>query len=113
MEAGVNKYRNKPIVVDGIRFASKAEAARDAELQLLQRAGKISRITRQPRFPLVVGGVKICTYVGDWQYYEILDGPKNAVQEVVEDRKGVLTAAFKIKWALAKALHPEIEWRLS
>lgn len=101
-----SKYRNQPVVVDGVRFASKSEAARDAELQLLQRAGRISDIKRQPRFPLVVAGIKICTYVGDWEYIE--DNFR-----VVEDRKGVLTQAFKIKWALAKALHPDIEWRLS
>jgi hypothetical protein len=107
-----SKYKNVPTVVDGVRFASKAEAKRDAELQLLERAGQIRDLKRQPRFPLVVNGVKVCTYVGDWAYHEILSSIE-AVQPVVEDRKGVLTPAFKIKWALAKALHPEIEWRLS
>jgi hypothetical protein len=102
-----SKYRNVPTVVDGVRFASKAEAKRDAELQLLKRAGMIQSLRRQPRFPLVVNGVKVCTYVGDWLY----DEPGG--HWVVEDRKGALTPAFKIKWALAKALHPEIEWRLS
>lgn len=105
-----SKYRNQPVVVDGVRFASKAEAKRDAELQLLCKAGEVMAITRQPRFQLVVNGVKVCTYVGDWQYVE------KRGQEmflIVEDRKGALTPAFKIKWALAKALYPEIEWRLS
>jgi hypothetical protein len=108
---GIRKYRNTPVVVDGIRFASKAEAMRDAELQLLERAGKISGIRRQPRFDLCVQGRKICRYVGDWQYVEHSDDGKSF--RVVEDRKGVLTPAFKIKWALAKALYPDIEWRLS
>lgn len=106
-----SKYRNVPTVVDGVRFASKAEAARDAELQLLGRAGKIAFLKRQPRFPLVVNGVKICTYVGDWQYDE--RDAKGAITTIVEDHKGALTPAFKLKWALAKALHPEIQWRLS
>lgn len=105
-----SKYRNIPTIVDGVRFASKAEAKRDAELRLLERAGKIWIEKRQPRFPLVVNGVKVCTYVGDWRYTEFQPG---ANVDVVEDRKGALTPAFKIKWALAKALHPEIEWRLS
>lgn len=121
-----SKYRNVPTVVDGVRFASKAEAARDAELQLLAKAGRIGGIKRQPRFPLLVNGTKICTYVGDWEYWELPDGAHGAQRpqappedrhaighRVVEDRKGALTPAFKIKWALAKALHPEIEWRLS
>lgn len=113
-----SKYKNVPTVVDGVRFASKAEAKRDAELQLLQRAGRIEYLQRQPRFPLKVNGVKVCTYVGDWSYIErAYPTPNGRVVEhriqVVEDRKGVLTPAFKLKWALAKALHPEIEWRLS
>jgi hypothetical protein len=33
------KYRATPIILDGIRFDSKREAKRWAELQLLQRAG--------------------------------------------------------------------------
>lgn len=107
-----SKYRNKPQVVDGVRFASKAEAKRDAELLLLERAGKIADIKRQPRFPLIVNGEKICTYVGDWEYLDLTSGATRSGR-VVEDRKGALTPAFKIKWALAKALHPEIEWRLS
>lgn len=111
-QAVPNKYRNVPVVVDGVRFASKAEAARDAELQMLLRAGQVFNIKRQPRYPLIVNGVKICTYVGDWRYFVSAPGYPSG-QEVVEDRKGAITPAFKIKWALAKALYPEIEWRLS
>lgn len=106
-----SKYRNKPVVIDGVRFASQSEAERDAELQWLGRAGKIAFLKRQPRFPLVVNGVKICTYVADWQYDE--RDSKGHITTVVEDRKGVLTKEFKIKWALAKALFPDIDWRLS
>jgi hypothetical protein len=36
-----NKYRAQPVVIDGIRFASKKEGARYLELKLLERAGKI------------------------------------------------------------------------
>jgi len=106
------KYRNVPVVVDGVRFASKAEAKRDAELQLLARGGKIFALRRQPRYPLVVNGVKVCTYVGDWEYVE-KPNPGGPTATICEDHKGALTKEFKIKWALAKALHPEIEWRLS
>lgn len=101
-----SKYKAVPTVVDGVRFASKAEAKRDAELQLLAKAGKIHCLERQPRYRLVVNGVKVCAYVADWRYFE-------GNREVIEDKKGVQTPAFKIKWALAKALYPEIEWRLS
>lgn len=107
-----SKYRNVPTVVDGVRFASKAEAKRDAELQLLHQQHKIIFLRRQPRFDLIVRGQKICTYVGDFEYLDGFDPGGNPIR-VVEDRKGVLTAAFKLKWRLCKALHPEIEWRLS
>lgn len=105
-----SKYGAVPTVVEGVRFASKAEAKRDAELRLLERAGDIYDLKRQPRFPLVVNGALICTYVADWSYF---DTKGTVAGYVAEDRKGAITPAFKIKWALAKALHPEIEWRLS
>lgn len=100
-----SKYRNKPIVVAGIRFASQAEAKRHLELRLLERAGTIKALQRQPRFPLVVSGKTICTYVGDFYYRE---GDK----ECVEDVKGFETALFKIKAKLFHALHPTIELRV-
>ena len=101
-----SKYKNVPTVVDGVRFDSKKEARRDAELKLLERAGQISMLHRQRSFDLMVNGKKICRYVGDWAYIE-------NHKAVVEDAKGHQTPAFRIKWALAKALFPEIEWRLS
>lgn len=106
------KYGNKPTVVDGIRFASKAEAKRDAELQLLQKADKIHCLNRQPIYDLYVNGRKVCRYVGDWSYR---DGPAREHNSplVVEDCKGHQTREFKIKWALAKALYPDIDWRMS
>lgn len=105
-----SKYRAVPTVVDGVRFASKAEAKRDGELQLLVRAGVIRDLERQPKFDLIVNGKKVCRYVGDWRY--VIVGESRSIP-VVEDRKGHQTPAFKIKWALAKALHPEIQWTLT
>jgi len=107
------KYRNVPTIgPDGTRFASKAEAARDAELQMLAKGGLISDLVRQPKFPLVVNGVKVGTYIADWQYRERI-GLK-ATLSVVEDKKGVRTRAFDLKWKLAQALYPSINsWRIS
>jgi hypothetical protein len=102
-----NKWGNVPTVVDGIRFASKAEAKRYGELKLAERAGEIVNLRRQPRFALTVDGQKYATYVGDFAYQE---GRKPRL--VVEDVKGVETATFKLKWKLAKALYPAIDWRV-
>ena len=48
-----NKYGAKKIEVDGLIFDSKKEANRWRELQLLQRAGEISKLERQCRFLLI------------------------------------------------------------
>ncbi len=95
----MNKYRNIPTVVDGIRFASKKEAARWTQLCLLQKAGQISDLQRQVRIPCIVNGYKVCTYVADFQYVE--NGKK-----VVEDVKSAatITQAFRIKRNLMLAL---------
>ena len=92
-------------MVDGIRFASKAEAARYSELRRLVRGGKILSLQLQPRFPFVVNGKKVCTYVSDFGYFE-------AGNMVVEDVKGVKTDAFRIKAKLFAALYPHIELRI-
>ena len=96
----MNKYRNKPVTVDGHRFASKAEAKRYGELKLLEKAGEITRLTLQARYRLTVNGVKICDYIADFAY---LSGPKNTL--TVEDVKGVRTAVYRIKKKLMKAIY--------
>lgn len=99
----MTKYRSIPETVDGIRFASRKEARRYGELKMLERAKQISGLTLQPRFPLVVKGQKICTYVGDFLY-------QNG-KLICEDVKGYRTSEYRIKRRLFMALHPEIEHR--
>lgn len=83
------KFRNKPMVIDGIRFDSQAEAKRWAELQLLAKAGRIANLRRQISFPLhVVNGAHVADYVADHVYYDYERGC-----EVVEDVKSPATAA--------------------
>lgn len=99
-----SKYSAKPTIVDGIRFASKAESRRFAELRALERAGIISGLTLQPKFPLEVNGAKVCTYIGDFAYIE-------DAKYVVEDVKGVKTDTYKIKRKLLLALQPGLDHR--
>lgn len=96
----VHKYRNVPTTVDGVLFASKKEARRWGELQLLQRAGVIRELRRQVAFPLAVNGVPICKYISDFTYNE---GKSNHL--TVEDSKGVLTKDCALKLKLMKAIH--------
>jgi hypothetical protein len=98
-----NKYRNKPTTIDGVRFSSKLEAKRYGELKLLERAGEIRDLRLQPRFPLMgtrgplvyESGRKV-VYVADFDYVT------RAGEVVIEDAKGMLTDAFKLKRALMK-----------
>lgn len=96
----MNKYKAKRTVVDGISFASKAEARRYTQLLLLQRAGAIEELELQPRLLLVVAKIKIGTYVGDFRYRDMVTGDM-----ILEDVKGVLTPVYRIKKRLVKALH--------
>ncbi|MDI6026742.1 DUF1064 domain-containing protein [Corticibacterium sp. UT-5YL-CI-8] len=95
-----SKYRAKPTEVDGIRFASKAEARRYADLKRLERAGEIEALRLQPRYPLIVNNFHVCTYIADFAYLD-----KNTDREVVEDTKGVRTRDFIIKAKLFHALY--------
>jgi hypothetical protein len=94
----VSKYRAVRTTVDGITFASKAEARRYQELKMLVKAGVIGDLRLQPRYPFVVNRVKIGAYVGDFLYER--DGV-----EIVEDVKGVLTPVYRLKKKLMKAIY--------
>lgn len=93
------KYGNERTTVDGIAFDSKAEADHYQTLRNAERGGAISDLVMQPRFPLMVNGELIGTYVADFQY---VDGDG---QLVVEDVKGMRTPVYKLKKKLVKAVH--------
>lgn len=100
------KYGAVRTEVDGVSFASKKEARRYSELKLLERAGQIIRLQLQPRFPLKVGDVHVCTYVGDFAYCtKPKPGAQNVGEYVVEDAKGFKTPEYKLKAKLFKAVH--------
>lgn len=88
----MNKYRNKKVIVDGISFDSKKEAARYKELRMLERAGIILNLQLQVPFELIPkqDGERACTYKADFVYEQ--NGKK-----VVEDTKGMKTDVYKIK----------------
>ena len=112
-----NKFGNRKVVKNGETFDSVREYERHLVLLDMEKKGEISGLERQPVFVLTVNKSKVCKYVGDWRYFENEKGahPANAVkrQEVIEDAKGFKTREFIIKFKLAKALYPDIEWRLS
>jgi len=62
------KFHNIPTVVDGIKFDSRAEATRYAELKTMLRAGAIRDLDCHTPHPILVNGKKVCTYVDDFSY---------------------------------------------
>lgn len=93
------KYKNIRTSVDGFVFDSQREARRYGELKLLVRSGDIHSLELQPRFPIVINGVKVCTYVADFGYADHTGSP------VVEDVKGVKTPIYRLKAKLVKAVY--------
>ena len=55
--------------VDGKVFASKREAARYAELRLLEQQKLISHLECQPTFKVTINGHPLCRYTADFQYF--------------------------------------------
>lgn len=95
-----SKYRNRKVVLDGMTFASAAEAGRYRVLKMMQQAGEISHLSCQEMFVLApavrILGAKRKTpelrYFADFSYFD------KAGRLVVEDVKGgPLTQAYRIK----------------
>lgn len=90
--------------------ASKGEYYRLKDLELLEKAREIQNLRAQVKIPLKVNKILITTYIADAVYEEKVG---DNWQLIVEDHKGSwLTPIFKIKWKLAKALFPEVTFRI-
>lgn len=104
MKSRRTKYNNKITTVDGFTFDSKKEASRYFELKMLQRAGELSNLELQPRIPLMVNGVKIGAYVGDFRYQT------KSGDLVVEDVKSPVTKTpvYNLKKKILATLTPPV-----
>lgn len=112
----MTKYHAKKTpCANGHTHASKREAARCNDLHLLQRAGEISGLQTEPRFTFAVEGRQVmmrngqaARYTADFSYVE-------KGRKVVEDVKSSATdtEAFAVRWAFARAMWPQIDWRLT
>lgn len=107
----MNKYRNRKIVIDNIKFDSVLEANRYRELKLLQRAKEISNLRLQVPFLLQESFKKNgkthrkIEYIADFVYEE--NG-----QIIVEDTKGMKTETFKIKQKLFEYKYPNLNLKI-
>lgn len=92
------KYGNTLTKVGEITFHSKKEAKRFGDLTLLQRAGEISELKRQVKFPIIISDTLICTYIADFVYLD------SHGERVVEDVKGYATEVYNLKCKLMKVV---------
>jgi len=104
----VSIWRNVRVVVDGIKFDSKAEARRYTELDLLQKAGEIKNLELQPRFELACGDRPIrirnkhghprrTFYTSDFRYVD------KSGETIIEDVKGYDTPISRLRRAIVEA----------
>lgn len=108
----MRKYHNQPVTIDNIKFASKREAARYAELVLLKKAGEITHLEIQPKFVFSVEGRPLlirskglpngrqASYRADFSYLD------KSGQRVVEDVKSpsTRTDGYRLRKALVEAI---------
>ena len=106
-----SKYNAKPVRDETGKqtYASRKEARRGAELELMEREGLIHNLRKQPRYPfkrsstmpeaLVYDSGRVVTYVADFEYTD------SAGEKVIEDVKGFKTLTYKLKKALMWAYY--------
>ncbi len=97
-----HKYGAKRTELDGHSFPSRAEARRYSELKLMQQQGVIEGLLLQPRFPLLVNGVKIGHMTLDFAYR---DDNGTMVYEDVKGGNATKTEAYRLRKKLLKACH--------
>lgn len=99
----MNKYRNVKTKVGDKVFDSKKEAARYILLRDREKQGEIRRLVNQLKFPVIIKGKGICTYIADFVYFD------NVIKkEIIEDVKSVITRknpVYRIKKKLVEALY--------
>lgn len=103
-----HKYGAEKTAVDGIQFASQAEARKYAELRLLQRTGEVLEIELQPRFELQPGfrhqgkWHRAITYTADFRV-TYADGRVDVI-----DVKGVRTQQYVLRKKMLLYRYPEM-----
>lgn len=96
----MSKYRAVKTEVDGHLFDSKREAERYRQLMLMLQNGDISHLVLQPKFPIIVEGMNVCSYIADFAYDD-----RSAGRRIVEDVKGFKTTVYRLKKKLVKACY--------
>ena len=102
----MNKYKNKLVTYNGIKFHSIGECRRYQELDLMVKGKVITDLKLQPKYPITINDEKICNVIMDFEYIQ------NGIW-ILEDFKGFDTPVSKLKRKLLKAVYPSIEIRIT
>ena len=106
------KYHNKKTVADGIKFDSRLEAERYAQLKMMERAGVIRDLELQPEYELIPSFKKDgktwrkTVYKADFRY--ILAEDDRIIIEDVKGSTAVMTDVFRLKQKLFEYRYPEL-----
>jgi hypothetical protein len=106
---GTKSHKFKAVRTDcqhGHSHPSKAEARRCDELHLLERAGEITHLTFQPKFPVHINGKLVFTYSADFSYFPQRPEPSG---RTIEDVKGFLTPVYRLKKKAVEAYYPGVK----
>ena len=105
------KYHNKKTFIDGIKFDSKLEAERYAQLKMMECAGVIRDLELQPEYERIPSFKKDgktwrkTVYKADFRYILAEDD-----KTIIEDVKGsisVITDVFRLKQKLFEYKYPD------
>ena len=102
-----SKFKNKKIIIDGIKFDSKKEGYYYIYLKELEKSNKISNLQLQvkyelqPKFKYNNKTYRAITYIADFVYEE--NG-----KTIVIDVKGFKTDVYKLKKKLLLYNYPNI-----
>jgi hypothetical protein len=94
-----NKYGAESSWINGIRFASKAEARYYQNLVYRERLGEVTDVKLQEPFT-VLGpkGQVVCVYRADFVFWDVKEGRQRVI-----DVKGMQTPLFKLKKRVVEA----------
>lgn len=110
------KYHNTKTVADGIKFDSKLEAERYAQLKIMERAGVIRNLELQPEYELIPSFRKNgktwrkTVYKADFRY--ILCEDDRIIIEDVKGSTAVITDVFRLKQKLFEYKYPELSIKI-
>lgn len=95
-----SKYGNKKVMVDGLLFDSKREAAYYSELKIREKAGEVTGVEMQRPFALLgSNGTLMATFKADFCFWDNTAGRFRCI-----DVKGFDTPVGKLKRKMMKGL---------